>query len=161
MPGLCGMLIRVCLICWYMQASAGQHLPVLICIYVYLLVFALSLLSCGTKRSEAERGRSSIIVFQLWEQVWQSRVRLLLITCWKVWGSLWIVSCVLPQQSRIKRASRSHAKTGLFWSFLDTFSGYVFRWFSGAHFFAFSMVVVCPWVQNRCFFDSCWGLFYD
>ena len=57
-----------------MQAPVGQHLPVLICIYLYLLVFALSLLSCGTERSEAERGRSSIIVFQLWEQVYQSNI---------------------------------------------------------------------------------------
>ena len=38
-----------------MQASAGHHLPVRACIYFYLLVFALSLLSCGTERSEAER----------------------------------------------------------------------------------------------------------
>ena len=41
-----------------MQASAGQHLPVGASIYLYLLVFALSLLSWGTERSEAERGCS-------------------------------------------------------------------------------------------------------
>ena len=41
-----------------MQASAGQHLPVRSSIYLYLLVFALSLLSWGTERSEAERGCS-------------------------------------------------------------------------------------------------------
>ena len=46
-----------------MQASAGQHLPVLACIYLYLLVFALSLLSCGTERSEAERGCSYLHCF--------------------------------------------------------------------------------------------------
>ena len=46
-----------------MQASAGQHLPVLACIYLSLLVFALSLLSCGSERSEAERGRSSLHCF--------------------------------------------------------------------------------------------------
>ena len=46
-----------------MQASAGQHLPVLACIYLYLLVFALSLLSCGAKRSEAERGCSELHYF--------------------------------------------------------------------------------------------------
>ena len=61
------MFIRICLICLYMQASAGQHLPVLSCIYLYLLVFALSLLSCGTERSEAERGRSSLLRFQVVE----------------------------------------------------------------------------------------------
>ena len=59
MPGLCGILIRICLICRYVQASAGQHLPVLHCTYLCLLVFALSLLSCSIERSEAERGRSS------------------------------------------------------------------------------------------------------
>ena len=41
-----------------MQASAGQHLQVRASIYLYLLVFALSLLSWGTERSEAERGCS-------------------------------------------------------------------------------------------------------
>ena len=41
-----------------MQASAGQHLPVRASIYLHLLVFALSLLSWGTERSEAERGCS-------------------------------------------------------------------------------------------------------
>ena len=41
-----------------MQASAGRHLPVRASIYLYLLVFALSLLSWGTERSEAERGCS-------------------------------------------------------------------------------------------------------
>ena len=46
-----------------MQASAGQHLPVLACIYLYLLVFAISPLSCSTERSEAERGRSSLHCF--------------------------------------------------------------------------------------------------
>ena len=46
-----------------MQASAGQHLPVLHCTYLCLLVFALSLLSCSTERSEAERGRSSLHCF--------------------------------------------------------------------------------------------------
>ena len=38
--------------------SAGQHLLVLDCIYFSFLVFALSLLSCGSERSEAERGCS-------------------------------------------------------------------------------------------------------
>ena len=43
----------------YMQASAGQHLLVLACIYFSFLVFALfSLLSCGSERSEAEPDRS-------------------------------------------------------------------------------------------------------
>ena len=46
-----------------MQASAGQHLPVLARIYLYLLVFALSLLSCGTKRSEVEPGCSDLHYF--------------------------------------------------------------------------------------------------
>ena len=46
-----------------MQASAGQHPPVLACIYLYLLVFALSLLSCGAKRSETERGCSELHYF--------------------------------------------------------------------------------------------------
>ena len=46
-----------------MQASAGQHLPVRACIYLYLLVFALSLLSCGTERSEAERRCSYLHCF--------------------------------------------------------------------------------------------------
>ena len=46
-----------------MQASVGQHLPVLICIYLYLLVIPLSLLCCGTERSEAERGRSYLHCF--------------------------------------------------------------------------------------------------
>ena len=57
------MLIRICLICRYVQASAGQHLPVLHCTHLCLLVFALSLLSCSTERSEAERGRSSLHCF--------------------------------------------------------------------------------------------------
>ena len=47
------------MICRYMPASAGQHLPVLHCTYLCLLLFALSLLSCSIERSEAERGRSS------------------------------------------------------------------------------------------------------
>ena len=46
-----------------MPASASQHLPVLHCTYLCLLVFALSLLSCSTERSEAERGRSSLHCF--------------------------------------------------------------------------------------------------
>ena len=46
-----------------MQASAGQHLPVLHCTYLCLLVFALSLLSCSAERSEAVRGRSSLHCF--------------------------------------------------------------------------------------------------
>ena len=63
MPGLCGILIRICLICRYMQASAGQHLPVLHCTYLCFLVFALSLLSCSAERSEAVGGRSSLHCF--------------------------------------------------------------------------------------------------
>ena len=57
------MLIRICLICRYVQASAGQHLPVLHCTHLCLLVFAHSLLSCGPERSEGERGRSSLHCF--------------------------------------------------------------------------------------------------
>ena len=41
-----------------MQASAVQHLPVRACIYLYLLVFELALLSWVTECSEAERGCS-------------------------------------------------------------------------------------------------------
>ena len=49
--------------CLCVQASAGQHLPVLNCTYLCLLVFALSLLSCSTERSKAEGGRSSLHCF--------------------------------------------------------------------------------------------------
>ena len=64
-------------ICWSVSTST--------CLYVFFFSgFALSLLSCGSERSEAERGGSQLHFFQLWEQVWPSRMRLFLITCWKV-----------------------------------------------------------------------------
>ena len=47
-------------ICW--SASTSTCI-VLACTYLYLLVFALSLLSCGAKRSEAERGCSRLHYF--------------------------------------------------------------------------------------------------
>ena len=46
-----------------MQASVGQHLPVLACFFLFLVVFALAVLSGGTKRSEAERGCSELHYF--------------------------------------------------------------------------------------------------
>ena len=133
---------------WF--ADVCRHL--LVSIYRYLLVFictfwCLPFLFSAVEPSAAKRSEAALnyIILQVWEQVWQSRARLLLITCWKVWGSLWILSFVLLSISSFKRASRSHAETGLFWSFLHTFSGSFFRRFSGGHLCSFSMIFVCPW----------------
>ena len=59
--------------------------------YQYLLVFigvfsCLPFLFLAVEASAAKRSETALnfIVFQVWEQLWQSRVRLVLITCWKV-----------------------------------------------------------------------------
>ena len=62
----------------------------LVSIYQYLLVFictfwCLPFLFSAVEPSAAKRSEAALdyIVFQVWAQVWQSRARLFLITCWK------------------------------------------------------------------------------
>ena len=102
---------------WF--ADVCRHL--LVSIYRYLLVFictfwCLPFLFSAVEPSAAKRSEAALdyIVFQVWAQVWQSRARLFLITCWKAWGSSWVLSFVLLSRSSFKRASRSHAETGFF-----------------------------------------------
>ena len=129
-------------ICWSASTSTCFYLFVSFGVCAFSSQLGNRAQRSGAKRSEAAL---TYVVFQVWEQVFQSRVRLLLITCWKVWGSLWVVSYVLLSISSIKRASRSHAETGLCWPFLDTFSGLFFRCFSGRQLFAVFLIFVCPW----------------
>ena len=83
-------------VCKHLMVSIYQYLFVFICIFWCLPFLFLAVEPSAAKRSEAAL---NYIVFQLWEQVWQSIVRLLLITCWKVCGSLWILSYVLLSMS--------------------------------------------------------------
>ena len=64
-------------ICWSASTSTA-------CIYFSFL--GLPFLFLAVEASAAKRTEAALnyIVFQLWEQVWPSRMRLLLITCWKV-----------------------------------------------------------------------------
>ena len=64
-----------------MLVSIYQYLLVCICIFWCLPSLFLAVEASAAKRSEAAL---NYIVFQLWEQVWPSGMRLLLITCWKV-----------------------------------------------------------------------------
>ena len=68
------------------KLAAGQHLLVLACIYDMFLFWCLAFLFLAVEASAAKRSEAALncIVFQVWEQMWQSRMRLLLITCWKV-----------------------------------------------------------------------------
>ena len=65
-------------ICWSASASTALYLFVSCCVLPFL---SLAVQPSAAKRCEAA---PHYIVFQLWEQVRQSRVRLLLIICWKV-----------------------------------------------------------------------------
>ena len=65
-------------ICWSASTST--------CLYLFVLFWCLRFLFSAVEPSAAKRSEAALnyIVFQVWEQVFQSRVRLLLITCWKV-----------------------------------------------------------------------------
>ena len=64
-----------------MLVSIYQDLLIFICIF-WCLPFLISAVEpSAAKRSEAAL---NYIIFQVWEQVWQSIARLLFITCWKV-----------------------------------------------------------------------------